>query len=58
MITFKQITFKEAMNMIEIGEIKQLYFLSDDGSIDCVTKYKTWFDSLKETIFFKREKSS
>lgn len=55
MIQYREITAKEAIDLIFVGEIKSVYFELPDGSIDCVKNYRTSFEELPKEKYFKKE---
>jgi hypothetical protein len=54
MIQFKQIEFKEAMDMIASDDIKNLFF-QKNGDIVCIEDYQMQISVLKKKIYFKKE---
>ena len=55
MITLKQISFKEAMKMVEEGKSGELYISAVHGIVP-VQFQKVSLGSLSKRIFFKKEK--
>lgn len=55
MIQYRQIEFSEAMEMIAIDDLENLYFETQDGSIDCIESYRLGMTGLKKKKYFIRE---
>lgn len=54
MIQYRQITFKEAMEMIANDNLDNLYFVNGNGVV-CIKSYRIDIDALKDKEYYRRE---
>lgn len=55
MIQFREISVSEALDMIANDQLKNLYFRTRGGQIDCVTEYKVDYTDIAKRKYFKME---